>query len=435
MNENIIAGIDLGTTKVCALIAERTEQGPNIIGYGLVHSDGIARGQVNNISKTADAIVQAVSIAENMAGVKIRDLNVGISGEHIKNERRKNYVMISNPQREISSEDLERLRSDVETIRIDAGYEILHIIPEKFFIDYQEGIENPIGMCGNRLEALNNIITASSSAIENIRRSVERAGYGIKNLILQPLASSLSVLEESEKDLGILLIDVGGGTTDIAVFSDRSLKYTKVIGLAGERVTKDIKESLGIMLSEAERLKREYGYATEEAIIRDDDVNYKKAGTGGIKKIPIELLTQIISLRMKELFKLIDGDLRSSGLKDSIRAGVVLTGGGALLKGIQELAEEVFGLPARIGLPDEMDSRMIREIASPEFAVACGLVKSIPGITKDEEFIPEPAKTEKKPKIKKQKTEKPNIKVPKFNGLKKAAETAYVSLKELLKDL
>jgi len=380
MKNNIIAGLDLGTTKVCAVIAEKFEDGRfNTLGFGVAPSEGLHKGLVANIGKTAEAIREAVSIACNRAGFDISTVNVGVAGEHITSMRHRNYVTINSEDHEITKGDLERLEADVRTIRIPSDRQILHIIPEEFSIDYQSGIENPIGMSGSRLEATNHIVLASIPAIQNIKKSVERAGLTVKDYILQPIASSSSVLEESEKDLGVALIDIGGGTTDIAVFHRKAIKHTRVIGVAGNQVTNDIRESLGIITEEAEKLKKDYGYATESAIIREEDILIKGVGARGNTKIPISLLTQIISLRMKELFVLVDNEIRSAGFKNKIKAGIVLTGGGSLIKGCSELAEEVFGLPARIGVPVIQGEGLSNEIESPEFATVAGLIRGIPG--------------------------------------------------------
>jgi len=381
MKKEIIAGLDLGTTKVCAVIAEKSEgtERFDVLGFGVAHSDGLHKGLVANIGKTAEAIKSAMSIASNRAGLNINYVNVGVAGEHITSIRHRNYVTISSKEKEITKDDLDRLEADVRTIRIPSDRQILHIIPEEFSVDHQPGIENPIGMSGSRLEASNHVVLASIPAIQNIKKSVERAGLRVKDYILQPIASSTSVLEESEKDLGVALIDVGGGTTDIAVFHKRAIKHTKVIGIAGNQVTNDIRESLGVITEEAENLKKEYGYATESAIIKDDEILIKGIGARGNTKIPISLLTQIISLRMKELFSIVDNELRSAGYKNKIKAGIVLTGGGSLLSGTTELAEEVFGLPTRIGLPRDLGEGLSNEIESPEFATVAGLVRGIPG--------------------------------------------------------
>ncbi len=381
MKKNIIVGLDLGTTKVCAVIAETFDEDNkiNILGFGVAPSEGLHKGLVANIGKTAEAIKEAVSIASNRAGIEISLVNVGVAGEHITSMRHRNYVTISSEDREITQSDLDRLEADVRTIRIPSDRQILHIIPEEFSVDYQGGIENPLGMSGSRLEATNHIVLASIPAIQNIKKSVERAGFQVQDYILQPIASSSSVLEESEKDLGVALIDIGGGTTDIAIFHKKSIKHTKVIGVAGNQVTNDIRESLGVVTDEAEKLKKDFGYATESAIIKDEDILIRGIGARGNAKIPISLLTQIISLRMRELFSLIDNEIRSAGFKNKIKAGIVLTGGGSLLKGCTELAEEVFGLPTRIGVPQELGTGLSDEIESPEFATVAGLIRGIPG--------------------------------------------------------
>jgi cell division protein FtsA len=380
MKKDIIAGLDLGTTKVCAVIAEKTEDGSfNICGFGVAPSEGLHKGLVANIGKTAEAIKEAVSIASNRAGFEVSTFNVGVAGEHITSMRHRNYVTISNEDREITKADLDRLEADVRTIRIPSDRQILHIIPEEYSIDHQGGIESPIGISGSRLEATNHIVLASIPAIQNIKKSVERAGLQVKDYILQPIASCSSVLEENEKDLGVALIDIGGGTTDIAIFHRKAIKHTRVIGVAGNQVTNDIRESLGVVTEEAEKLKKEFGYATESAIIKDEDILIKGIGARGNTKIPVSLLTQIISLRMKELFILVDNEIRSAGFKNKIKAGIVLTGGGALLRGCTELAEEVFGLPARIGVPQELGEGLSNEIESPEFATVAGLIRGVPG--------------------------------------------------------
>ncbi len=396
MKKKIVAGLDLGTTKVCAVIAEHLEGSVNILGFGVAPSEGLNRGLVANISKTAEAIKEAVDIASNRAGIITKDLIVGVAGEHITSLRHRNYVTINNPEKEISPDDLERLKADVKTIRIPSDRQILHIIPEEFFVDYQGGIENPIGMSGSRLEAVNHVVLASIPAIQNIKKSVERAGLNVQDYVLQPIASSVSVLDDNEKDLGVVLIDIGGGTTDVAIFHDKSIKHTKVIGVAGNQVTNDIREALGIVSADAEKLKKEYGYASEDAIIKDEDIYIKGVGARGNIKVPVSLLTQIIHVRMKELFSLIDNDLRQTNYKGKIKAGIVLTGGGSLLKGCPELAEEVFGLPTRIGVPLDLGSGLSSEIESPEFATAAGLIRGIPGSLSHENFVVVKEKKEKK---------------------------------------
>lgn len=380
MKKNIVAGLDLGTTKVCAVIAEQKDVDQfEILGSDSSPSEGLHKGLVANISKTAEAIKEAVSKASNKAGVSITSVNVGVAGEHITSMRHRNYVTISREDKEITKEDLHRLEADVRTIRIPSDRQILHVIFEEFSIDHQGGIENPIGMSGSRLEASNHIVLASIPAIQNVKKSVERAGLHVNEYVLQPIASSASVLDDNEKDLGVALIDIGGGTTDIAIYHKKTIKHTKVIGVAGNQVTNDIRESLGIITEDAEKLKREFGYAVESAIVKDEDILIRGVGARGNTKIPISLLTQIISLRMRELFILVDNEIRSAGFKNKIKAGMVLTGGGSLLKGCMELSEDVFGVPTRIGLPQEMGAKLPQEIETPEFATVMGLLRGAPG--------------------------------------------------------
>lgn len=396
MKKKIVAGLDLGTTKVCAVIAEQTETGIDVLGFGVSPSEGLNRGLVANIQKTSQAIKEAVEIASNRAGLTVSELNVGVAGEHIISMENTNYVTINNPDREITEKDIERLNADVRLMRIPADRQILHIIPEEYSVDNQGGIDNPIGMCGSKLEAISHVVLASTHAIQNINKSVERAGYKVKDYVLQPIASSSSVLDENEQDLGIALIDIGGGTTDVAVFHDKRLKHTKVIGVAGNQVTNDIREYFGIVTGEAEKLKKEYGYAHVESIIKDEDIYMKGVGARGNFKLPTSLLAQIISARMRELFSLIDNDLRQTGFKKKIKAGIVLTGGGSLLKGSTELAEEVFGLPARIGLPIDLGAGLSSEIERPEFATVMGLVKAFPWMGQSEEEVKVKTKSPKK---------------------------------------
>ena len=381
MKKDIITGLDLGTTKVCAAIAERDFESNkfDILGFGVAPSEGLHKGLVTNINKTADAIKSAMEIACNRAGQSVNEVNVGVAGEHITSIRHRNYVTITNAEKEITKDDLNRLEADVRTINIPSDRQILHVIPEEFSVDHQGGIEKPVGMYGSRLEASNHVVLASVLAIQNINKSVERAGLKVRDYILQPVASSTSVLDENEMDLGVALIDIGGGTSDIAVFHRKTIKHTKVIGIAGNQVTNDIRESLGVITNEAEILKKDFGYATDSAIIMDEDILIKGIGARGNTKIPISLLTQIIGLRMKELFVLVDNELRTAGFKNKIKSGIVLTGGGSLLRGTTELAEEVFGLPARIGVPLDLGEGLANEIESPEFATVAGLIRGIPG--------------------------------------------------------
>lgn len=375
MKKNIIAGLDIGTTKTCAVIAEMGSMNKlDILGFGVSQSDGMHRGTVANINKTSDSIRQAVSIAENQAGLKINAVNIGVAGIHISSMRYRNYVTINNPDREITENDLERLFNDVRMIRIPSDYYILHVIPEEYFIDDQGGIKSPIGMCGTRLEAANHIVLAQNTATTSLSKAVERAGLKVNQMILQPLASANAVLDENEKELGVAMIDIGGGTTDLAVYINGSIRHSKVIGVAGSQVTSDIRSAFNVVTEQAERLKIEYGYASPKAVIKEQDIYIQSGGPRAPIRISVGVLTQVIYLRMKELFMLIDHELKMAKLKDQIRAGIILTGGGSLIKGCEELAIEVFGLPSRIGMPLELGGGLAQKVENPVYSTAVGLL-------------------------------------------------------------
>ncbi len=375
MKKNIIAGLDIGTTKTCAVIAETTiDNKLDILGFGVASSEGMLRGTVANINKTSESIRQAINIAENQAGLKVNAVNIGVAGIHISSMRYRNYVTINNPDREITDHDLERLFNDVKMIRIPSDYFILHVIPEEYFVDDQEGIKNPIGMYGTRLEAANHIVLAQITAAQNLNKAVERAGLKVNQTILQPIASANAVLDENEKELGVAMIDIGGGTTDVAVFVNGSIRHSKVIGVAGSHVTNDIRNAFNIVTEQAEKLKIEYGYASPKAIIKEQDIYIQSGGPRAPVRISAGVLTQVIYLRMKELLMLIDHELKMAKLKDQIRAGIILTGGGSLIKGCEELAIEVFGLPSRIGMPLDLGGGLAQKVENPVYSTAIGLL-------------------------------------------------------------
>lgn len=379
MKRNIIAALDLGTTKVCVIIAEKT--GPDrftVLGYGTAKSDGMTKGMITNVGKTTEAIREAVTIASTRAGIEVRTLNVGVAGEHITSLRHRNYVTITNSEHEVTEDELKRLEKDIRMIKLPSDKQILHIIQEEFIVDDQPGIDDPIGMTGVKLEALNHIVLAGNSAIANLKKVIEKAGYEMGEMILQPIASAQSVLNENEADLGVLLIDIGGGTTDIAIMHRNTIKYSKVFGIAGNLVTNDIREGLGVVTDTAEEMKKKYGYATESAMIREEDIEVEGVGAKGATTIPTSLLTQIIGARMKELFEIIERDIQGSGHKSKIKAGIILTGGGSLLRGCNQLAEQVFSLPARLGQPISVYTKNFPELEKPEFATAIGLLKGAP---------------------------------------------------------
>jgi cell division protein FtsA len=383
-NNNIVAGLDIGTTKVCCVIAEETENGLVVKGTGTVPSKGGMRnGLIANIGKMSQAIKEAVGKASEEANVQVNELNIGIAGEHIRSMRYRSYVATSGANGEVMQSDIDRLNEDVKKLISANDMEILHIIPERYFVDEME-VEDPKGFIGKKLEAAHHIILASSAAITNIEKAVELAGYSVRSKVLQPLASSVSVLDKNEKDLGIILIDIGGGTTDIAVFQKGVIRYSGIIAVGGDKITETIRQYFSIVTEEAERVKKEMGYAHKDAILENTTVRVPGVGAKEDVVIQTEILTEIIHRMMKELFEFIDGKLRREKLKRNARGGVVLTGGGAMLRGVNKLAEEIFGMPTKLGLPQNIENKSAAEISRPEFATALGLVQNIPGITSEQ---------------------------------------------------
>jgi cell division protein FtsA len=383
-NNNIVAGLDIGTTKVCCVIAEETENGLVVKGTGTVPSKGGMRnGLIANIGKMSQAIKEAVGKASEEANVQVNELNIGIAGEHIRSMRYRSYVATSGANGEVKQSDIDRLNEDVKKLISANDMEILHIIPERYFVDEME-VEDPKGFIGKKLEAAHHIILASSAAITNIEKAVELAGYSVRSKVLQPLASSVSVLDKNEKDLGIILIDIGGGTTDIAVFQKGVIRYSGIIAVGGDKITETIRQYFSIVTEEAERVKKEMGYAHKDAILENTTVRVPGVGAKEDVVIQTEILTEIIHRMMKELFEFIDGKLRREKLKRNARGGVVLTGGGAMLRGVNKLAEEIFGMPTKLGLPQNIENKSAAEISRPEFATALGLVQNIPGITSEQ---------------------------------------------------
>jgi cell division protein FtsA len=380
MKNNIIAGLDIGTTKVCAVIAEEINGIRVVKGTGVVPSDGMSNGMISNISKMSNAIREAVKIASREAEVNVSEVNIGIAGEHIRSFRHRHFTTITNPEGEVRQEDLDRLKNDVRKLKSSSELQILHIIPEQYFLDDKE-VQNPIDMLGTKLEAVHHVVLASVPAIANIERAVEKAGYKVKDRILQPLASSIAVLDENEKDLGVALIDIGGGTTDVAVFKNGVIKFSGVVGTAGNAVTNAIRETFSVVSSEAEQIKVNFGYAHQSAIIKPETIMLKGVGARKNRTVDISLICQVINLQMKRIFEMINHQLEQSKIKDKLHAGIVITGGGAMLRGITELAGEVFGIPAKIGLPMNIANDTDKEISKPEFATALGLVEKGKGVS------------------------------------------------------
>lgn len=375
MNEHIIVGLDIGTTKVCGIVASDDENGKiNILGIGHSPSDGLTRGVVTNIDKTVRSIRSAIEEAESQSGVKIRLVTVGIAGDHIQSFQSRGVIAISGPENEITQADVDRLIEDTKRVALPSDRKIIHVIPQEFIIDGQDGVYDPVGMSGVRMEANVHIITGLVTAAQNIYKCVQRAGLEIDDMVLEPLASSYAVLDEAEKEVGIALLDIGGGTTDLAVFEDRTIRHTAVIPIAGNQVTNDIRKGLGILTEQAEKLKKESGFAYLPAIVDDEPIILPGIGGRAPLEIDKRLLCQIIQPRMEEIFEIAAIEIKRSGYSKHLSAGVVLTGGGSLIKGTVELAHEVLGIPAKIGIPTGFSAGLVKEIENPMYATGVGLV-------------------------------------------------------------
>lgn len=374
----ILVGLDIGTSKVCAIVAARDEDGSggiHVLGIGHAPSEGLNRGVVVNIEKTVRSIQRAVEGAQQQSGVIIESVSVGIAGDHIQSFPSRGVVTISNSDRVVTQLDVNRLLDDSKRVAMPSDRQILHVIPQEYIIDGQDGIFDPVGMSGLRMEANVHIVTGLVTAAQNIYRCVERAGLVVDDIVLEPLASGYSVLDEEEKEVGVALIDIGGGTTDIAIFEDNTIRHTAVVGIAGRMVTDDIRRGLGIIGEQAERIKREYGCALETMILNDEV--FMIPGIGGRKPMEISkrTLCQIIQPRMEEILEFAMIELKKSGYLRRLSAGVVLTGGGALLRGSAELAQSVLGMPVKIGIPAGFGGAALApEVESPVYATAVGLV-------------------------------------------------------------
>ncbi len=373
-SDSMLVGLDIGTTKVCAVIGEINEHGAiEILGVGSTPSRGIRRGVVINIEGTMSSVVEAVEAAEMMSGRDAHSVITGIAGAQIEGINSRGVVAVTGRGREITREDIDRVIEAARAIVIPMDREVLHVIPQEYIVDDQGGIRNPIDMIGIRLEAEVHIITGSVTAAQNLLKCVNRAGFRVEDIVLQSLASSMAVLSEDEKELGVLLIDLGGGTTDVLVHLDGAPYHTSVVALGGEQVTSDLSIMLKTPMEAAEKIKRESGCCYEPMV--DDDEKIIVPGVGGwpAAEIPRLETTRIIQPRMTEIFSLVREQVSKKGYLPRLGGGVVLTGGGALLKGSVELAQEVFGLPARLGLPADLGG-LVREYKSPLYSTAVGLV-------------------------------------------------------------
>ncbi|MDZ7695182.1 MAG: cell division protein FtsA [Balneolaceae bacterium] len=373
--DRIVVGLDIGTTKVCAIVASIDPQDRiHILGVGKSPSDGLNRGVVVNIDKTVNAIQNAIEQAQLASGIEVNSVNVGIAGDHIRSMRSKGVITINNKDNEITVNDVERLLEDCQRIMLPTDQQIIHVIPQEFVVDGQDGISDPVGMSGMRMEAEVHIITGLVSAAKNIYRCVERAGYQVADIILEPLASSYSVLDDEEKEAGVVLVDIGGGTTDVAIFQDNTIRHTAVIAIAGKKVTDDIRVGLSVLDDQGEKLKREHGEAFVDMIEEEESITVPGIAGRPPKEITKSILAKIIQARMEEILEIVAIEVKRSGYADSLSAGVVLTGGGSLIKNVCPLATEVLGMDAKIGKPLGLSGGLIEEVNNPIYATGVGLV-------------------------------------------------------------
>ncbi|GAC1429825.1 MAG: cell division protein FtsA [Ktedonobacteraceae bacterium] len=374
MQERVIVGIDVGTTKICVLVGELDRDGKlNIVGVGTCPSQGLRRGVVVNIEETVTSIAAALDRAERLSGKKIATAYVGIAGSHIESENSKGFVAISPSHRDIIQNDISRAIEVARAIPLTANREVIHVIPRGYVVDGQEGIKNPIGMSGFRLEVETHIITGSVSSIHNLIKCVHKAQVEIEDLVLEPLASSEAVLADGETDLGVALVDIGGGTTDVAVFSDGAIWHTVVLPIGGNLITSDIAIGLRLPFAVAEELKITYGHCDPTTIADDDMIDLAQFMPDCNDLVPRKLLADIIQARVEELFNMVHDELKKSGYDGLLPAGLVITGGTAELPGILEVAGQALDLPARIGSPLGLHG-LADSINRPAYATAVGLL-------------------------------------------------------------
>ncbi len=372
----IIVGLDIGSTKIACIVGRKNEYGKvEILGLGRTESLGVNRGVVENIQHTVNSIAKAVKEAENSSGVDINLANVGIAGQHIRSLQHRGHIMRNSMEEEIDQNDIDNLVENMYKLALPPGEEIIHVIPQEYIIDGQQGIREPIGMAGSCLEANFHIITGKIAAAKNIKRCVVKAGLDISDMILEPLASAEAVLSEQEKEAGVVLVDIGGGTTDLAIFQDEIIRHTAVIPLGGNAITEDIKEGCSIIRNQAEALKKSFGSALASENKDEEIVSIPGLKGREPKEISLKNLAHIIQARMEELIEHIYYEIKASGFEKKLIAGIVLTGGGSQLKHIAQLTEFITGMDTRIGYPNEhLAKTPSGEIGSPMHATGVGLV-------------------------------------------------------------
>lgn len=400
-SSEIIVGLDIGTTKIAAIVGRRNEFNKiEILGHGRTDSYGVKRGVVSNIENTVNSIKTAINQASEESEVDIKYVNVGIAGQHIKSLQHRGSLIRENSDEEISEQDIEKLHNSMYNLNMNPGEEIIDVIPQEYIIDGEEGIKEPIGMLGNSLEANFHIIIGQTAAAKNIYKCVRKAGLEVVDLILEPIASAEAVLSDEEKEAGVVLVDIGGGTTDIAIFQDGIIRHTAVIPFGGDIITEDVKEGCTIIKKHAEELKVKFGSALASENKEEEIVAIPGLRGRPPKEISLKNLASIIQARMEEIIEHIYFEIRNSGYEKKLIAGIVLTGGGAMLQHILQLTEFITGMDTRVGYPNEHLAKEVKdEVASPMYATGIGLV--IEGISRfNKERTKELAELGEKRKIK-----------------------------------
>ncbi|MFP4213072.1 MAG: cell division protein FtsA [Desulfohalobiaceae bacterium] len=368
---NLVVGLDIGTTKICAVVGENTPEGVDVVGIGMSPSTGLRKGVVVNIEQTVQSIKKALEEAELMAGCEIRNVYAGIAGSHIMGFNSHGVIAVKGG--EVTQKDVERVIDAAKAVAIPLDRELIHILPQEYIVDDQRGIEDPVGMSGVRLEVRVHIVTGAVSSAQNIIRSCHRAGLDVSDIVLESLASAQAVLTSEEQEIGVGLVDIGGGTTDLSVFANESIKHISVLALGGTNLTNDIAFGLRTPVSSAEKIKLKYSCALADMVQNNETIEVASVGGREPRSISRRVLGEICEPRMEEILSLVDQELMRSGYKNSVGAGAVLTGGTSLVQGISSLGEQVFDLPVRVGYPQGVGG-LKDVVMSPKYSTAVGLL-------------------------------------------------------------
>lgn len=371
-NSELIVGLDIGTTKICAIVGEVNDAGGvDIVGIGTHPSKGLRKGVVINIDATVNSIKRAIQEAELMAGCEISHVYAGIAGGHIKGFNSHGIVAVK--EKEVTDADINRVIDAARAVAIPLDREVIHILPQEYIIDEQDGIREPLGMSGVRLEAKVHIVTGAVTSAQNIVKCAQRCGLTVADIVLEQLASSEAVLSQDEKELGVALIDIGGGTTDIAIWSQGSIVHTSVLAVGGDHITSDIAVGLRTPIDDAERIKQKHGCSVTALVDKDETIEVPSVGGRKPRTLSRQILTEIIEPRVEEMFSLVHQEIQRTGFEDLLASGVVITGGATLLQGMPELAEDILGLPVRLGVPSKVGG-LVDVVKSPVYSTGVGLV-------------------------------------------------------------